>query len=102
MPHSHALLQYHSNVTLGGLKAGDRVHFGLGNVFDRSVDGNVNPRRLCAGIQRHLGYVTEIDARVREFALDHGSNFQAQRLRYPVLMMLSCSVLRHDALLVRG
>jgi len=97
--HPHPFLQLAADVALGGLQTGYGLFFGLGNVVHGLVNGHVNPRRLAAGIQRHLGDVAEIDARVHKLAFNKDADLLAQRLRHTVLMVLPSSVLRHDSLL---
>jgi hypothetical protein len=53
------------------------------------------PALIAAGIQRHLGYIAEIDARVHQLALNENANLQPQRLRHPVLMVLPRSMFGH-------
>ena len=96
--HPHPFLELIADVALGGFQASHCLFFGFGNVLDGAVHGHIHPRRLAAGIQRHLGDIAEIDARVHQLALDEHADLHAQRLRHAVLMVLPSSVLRHDSL----
>ena len=94
--HAHALFDLEADVALGGFKPGDGVFFGLGDVGDCAVEGDVDARGLAAGVEHHFADVAEGDARIDELALDHGADLFAQRFGYAVLMMFASPVLRHD------
>src|ERR1700728_3632748 len=59
------------------------------------VDCHVDQRRLSSRIQHDLADVSKADARVRKFALDHCTNFIAQRLCHARLVVLPSSLFRH-------
>src|SRR3974390_3509995 len=98
MSDAHAFFQFVANEALGCLESRDRVLLGLIDVSYRAVYRHINPRRSSSRIQYNFCHVAEIDARIGELALDHGSDFFPQGFSHPVLMMFSCSVLRHGAL----
>src|ERR1700679_3857759 len=79
MPNAHPFLQFETNVAFGCFKASDGLRLSLGDVFDGAVDRDVDARRLCARVQRHFAYIAEVDARIGEFAFDHGADLKPER-----------------------
>src|SRR5580698_9809252 len=91
MTDAHTLTNLGTNVVARGDEAVEGALFS----FLVTVYGDEDTGALAAWREHNLGDVAWRDARVREFALQHGGNLLAEGAGDPITVMLSCSLLWH-------